>query len=1070
MATGALAPARTKPSSSIDFFDLIQLQGSKVDDPDTVPDIIEFVLSPHFADRPLYPRQATFLKLMFLEEDLLTDFDYAVIEQWTTNGFRLPEAGPKPDEATIAYQGDWGIVPDVLQRIRLLKANGYRWFAIVLAVLGRRSGKGYIGGLAGAYVLWNFLQLYDPRDFFGIDRDKRLASQVFAGKKMQARDNQWRDIVNVILGAPCFEQYISQSLIEQLTVNTPSDLIKLSKDVRVATKMDQATFEVLPKESTTMAARGPASFMQFYDEMAHMVQTSGGADSAEKVYESATPSLDQFKLWSFIYSGSSPWTMTGKFYELVQQGLSVEADSLQPVFPEMLVLQLESWAIYEDWKLTGEDKPMVARPKIIKPLPYGQGEKEYPEIHFPRLKRAIQEYDDRMRKLERANPDTFAVERRSKWAAALDTYFPEQHVRRMFDPFQGEMLEMQQHGSPTITYVCHGDPGKTGSNFGFAIAHKVSVPGDPMPHVVFDAIRAWTPIDFDDGQMDYIAIEEDLGQYIDDFLPVQMTFDQWNCIKGDTLVQTRFGMVPIDKLVGDVPAGTTVDLEIEVPTKDGWGVAERGFHRGVIPTRRIRTKLGSEIEVSLEHRLWVERSGEWEWMEGRDIRVGDRLLARRNTSSPGPYMRLNAPPFDPRSKSVAPDVLTPSLGWLMGFVVAEGWIGDDSWTITQKSIDNLDRAKQTLAEVFGGKWSYSYNKDHLGKYQCGVIQGSGATAKFFRWIGCSGRSQVKAVPWAIWQSPRSVIEAFLCGLFDGDGGVTITEGKGEWVHFESTSTRLVEEVQQLLWSVGVFCSMWRGTYRYKGDVRDRARITIYGDDLVAFHHGIGFSDGAKAEKLDQAVRLVRSRSSKRRRSMSLDGDSYAIKVVSVVDSEADCYDIEVPGEESFIANGIVSHNSLGMIQRLAKHARRNFKVTQVFERTATAPINWRTAETMKTALSLNLVHAPFHELFELECLFLRKLKGDKVDHPDTGPVTTKDVYDAVSIVIQELIGAEVSAYLAEQFTDLPVVSGMPGTNSDAGLVDRDVAEQFSRFTAERQGRGRPNRAPTTGSFGRSRRR
>jgi len=690
VAAGALAPARAKPTSSIDFFDLIQLQGSKVDDPDTVPDIIEFVLSPHFADRPLYPRQATFLKLMFLEEDLLTDFDYAVIEQWTTNGFRLPEAGPKPDEATIAYQGDWGIVPDVLQRIKLLKANGYRWFAIVLAVLGRRSGKGYIGGLAGAYVLWNFLQLYDPRDFFGIDRDKRLASQVFAGKKMQARDNQWRDIVNVILGAPCFEQYISQSLIEQLTVNTPSDLIKLSKDVRVATKMDQATFEVLPKESTTMAARGPASFMQFYDEMAHMVQTSGGADSAEKVYESATPSLDQFKLWSFIYSGSSPWTMTGKFYELVQQGLSVEADSLQPVFPEMLVLQLESWAIYEDWKLTGEDKPMVARPKIIKPLPYGQGEKEYPEIHFPRLKRAIQEYDDRMRKLERANPDTFAVERRSKWAAALDTYFPEQHVRRMFDPFQGEMLEMQQHGSPTITYVCHGDPGKTGSNFGFAIAHKVSLPGDPMPHVVFDVIRAWTPIDFDDGQMDYIAIEEDLGQYIDDFLPAQMTFDQWN--------------------------------------------------------------------------------------------------------------------------------------------------------------------------------------------------------------------------------------------------------------------------------------------------------------------------------------------------------------------------------------------SLGMIQRLAKHARRNFKVTQVFERTATAPINWRTAETMKTALSLNLVHAPFHELFELECLFLRKLKGDKVDHPDTGPVTTKDVYDAVSIVIQELIGAEVSAYLAEQFTDLPVVSGMPGTNSDAGLVDRDVAEQFSRFTAERQGRGRPNRAPTTGSFGRSRRR
>lgn len=676
MATGALAPARTT-SGQLDFFDLIQLNGSKVDDPDAVPDIIEFVLSPHFADRPLYPRQATFLKLMFLEEDLLTDFDFEVIRQWTTKGFKLPESGAR-DDATLVYQGDWGIVPDVLQRIRILKSMGYRWFSTVLSVLGRRSGKGYIGGLAGAYVLWNFLQLFDPRDFFGIDRDKRLAAQVFAGKKMQARDNQWRDIVNVILGAPCFERFISQSLGEQLTVFTPSDLIK--KPSRILTTMDRATFEILPKESTTMAARGPASFMQFYDEMAHMVQTSGGSDSAAAVWESATPSLDQFKLWSFIYSGSSPWTMTGKFYELVQQALSVEADTLQPVFPEMLVLQLESWAIYEDWKLTGEDKPLVARPKIIKTLPFDRSEKEFPEIHFPRLKRAIQEYDDRMRKLERANPDTFAVERRSKWAAALNTYFPEQHVRRMFDPFQGERLRMHDKGSATISYVAHGDPGKTGSNFGFAVGHKVIVPGDPLPHVVFDLIRAWTPSDFPSGEMDYIAIEEELGEVIDGFLPTQMTFDQWN--------------------------------------------------------------------------------------------------------------------------------------------------------------------------------------------------------------------------------------------------------------------------------------------------------------------------------------------------------------------------------------------SLGMIQRLAKRARTHFKVTQVFERTATAPVNWRTAETMKTALSLNLIHAPFHELFELECLFLRKLKGDKVDHPDTGPVTTKDVYDAASIVIQELIGAEVSSYLAEQLSSLPVSTGMAGRNADPMEQERgnSIHNQFSQLSGDRRGLGRPNRA------------
>ena len=41
-----------------------------------------------------------------------------------------------------------------------------------------------------------------------------------------------------------------------------------------------------------------------------------------------------------------------------------------------------------------------------------EGPKEFPEITFKPLKNAIQEYDERMQRLERANPDTFRVERR----------------------------------------------------------------------------------------------------------------------------------------------------------------------------------------------------------------------------------------------------------------------------------------------------------------------------------------------------------------------------------------------------------------------------------------------------------------------------------------------------------------------------------------------------------------------------------------------------------------------------------------------------------------------------------
>jgi hypothetical protein len=662
---------------------------------ETCPDIIEFVTGQAWLNRPqLYPRQATFLKVLFLEVDLLTDYDYEVIEEWN-KGFVLPaEAVRSLDiegDAVMRYVGDWGIQPDILRRMSMLRERNYPWFSVVLNVLGRRSGKGHVGALAFSYVLWKYINMVDPREWFGIDPSKRLAAQIFAGKKMQARDNQWRDIVNVITGAPCFEKYISQSLAESLTIYSPKDLEQLPGR-RVDTTMDLATFEIVPKEATTMAARGPASFAQGYDEMAHMTATTGGSRSAGEVWDSATPSLDQFKKWSFIYCGSSPWAMNGKFYELCTQALQVDADTHEPIYPEYLMLQLESWDMYKDWELT-RDGTFLLRPECERRVPGGT--RPYPEIYATPLKLAIQEYDERMRRLERANPDTFRVERRAKWATAMDAYFPEQHVRRMFAPWPAEhRLPMKRSGDPTITYVMHGDPGKTGSNFGFAVAHKEYVEGSPIPHVVFDYIHGWMPGDFPneysepghpENEMDYTAIEAEIKVLMDGFQPMDVSLDPWN--------------------------------------------------------------------------------------------------------------------------------------------------------------------------------------------------------------------------------------------------------------------------------------------------------------------------------------------------------------------------------------------SIGMLQRLSRHARdTSYKTVNVWERTVTASVNWKTAETMKTALALNLVHCPVYDLLELECLFLRKLPGDKVDHPDSGPVTTKDVYDAVSICIHKLIGNDVALYMGEELAKLSPAVGMPGLNNPDSDPHNPL-NQFSNLRTERMNQRRragntpPPRAP-----------
>lgn len=226
-----------------------------------VPDPITFVVGEQWCNRPnLYPRQATLLKVIFLRDDLFTDFDEQVIDEW---------------EAEYARTGNHGIVPQIRFRIRWLKANGYKWFREVLLVMGRRAGKGHVTALAMAYVLWNYMAKGDPQKFYGVDRDKKLACLVFAGKRDQAKATVFGDLVNVILGAPCFGPFISSPQTEKLTVYAPHDFIRMRKQAQrgIVSQRDMATFEIMPKESTPMAGRGPTSFAHCLDPTTPVLTT-----------------------------------------------------------------------------------------------------------------------------------------------------------------------------------------------------------------------------------------------------------------------------------------------------------------------------------------------------------------------------------------------------------------------------------------------------------------------------------------------------------------------------------------------------------------------------------------------------------------------------------------------------------------------------------------------------------------------------------------------------------------------------------------------------------------------------
>jgi hypothetical protein len=144
--------------------------------------------------------------------------------------------------------------------------------------------------------------------------------------------------------------------------------------------------------------------------------------------------------------------------------------------------------------------------------------------------------------------------------------------------------------------------------------------------------------------------------------------------------------------------------------------------------------------------------------------------------------------------------------------------------------------------------------------------------------------------------------------------------------------------------------------------------------------------------------------------------------------------------------------------RVSQH--HGYAPARIYERTATAPSNWKDAETFKRAALLDLVHAPFYEQADQELRHLQ-VKNHRVAAPTTGPVKSDDLADVMFACVAKLIG-ENPELLFERLASirlgrtlaggLPIMSAGPASGrpgAGGGAAD-PIAEQFSAFGASRR--------------------
>lgn len=437
------------------------------------------------------------------------------------------------------------------------------------------------------------------------------------------------------------------------------------------------------------------------------------------------------------------------------------------------------------------------------------------------------------------------------------------------------------------------------------------------------------------------------------------------CLRANTLVYTEDGMVEIGSLLeAEAEPGKFHPLKKSVLSSDGVRLSENVFKSNLEPMIELVTRNGYQISTTEDHALLtLSETGEYEWKKSKDINTDDYVAIQRNQSLFGKTLDFPDFEFEKHTNAVTPifpKQIDEKMAYVLGSLIGDGTLGDEKGIVLTTPDEIIRDVFVEWIDSLGLKVSVVYEEQkHCYTCRCNNV----ALTRWLKFIGMPMcLSYNKDIPKFILQAPCHIVKSFIQGLFDTDGTVDKRSG---YMSFSSVSYDLVHKLQLLILQFGVVSRLRkRKTNQGLGYAYN---LDIYGENALVFNQRIGFKLPRKFEvtknlktnfntNIDivpyipsvDLTRLSGSRGEagqKRRylhrylsgyRKMSYtsmqqyvdlypefkkiyEDHFYWDQVKSTTSAAPEiCYDLNVPTNSTFIANGIVSHNST-ILSQIAGH-------------------------------------------------------------------------------------------------------------------------------------------------------
>jgi replicative DNA helicase len=424
--------------------------------------------------------------------------------------------------------------------------------------------------------------------------------------------------------------------------------------------------------------------------------------------------------------------------------------------------------------------------------------------------------------------------------------------------------------------------------------------------------------------------------------------DLRECVTGDTLVMLADGSrQPIQDLVGKTPQVFSLNEHgvIESSLSDKvWSVGKK-------PVLRIKLASGRTITCTEKHRLRAL----WDWKQAGELQIGDRLALASRLPEPENPVHWQAHELI-----------------LLAHMVGDGsYVKHQPMRYTTASEDN-SRVVTEAAEAFGcnvkrypgrGNWHQLVIRGNGNRWHPAGV------GKWLKELGIFGqRSREKHLPADIFKLSNKQVALFLSHLWATDGSIFIGKSGKPRIYFATASEQLIKDVSALLLRFGIVPrikhvrSTENGEGWYTADISGADHQQIFLDEIGAFGARNQFAialkqqlSGKKANtnvdtlpeevfiyirnKIDQLS--ISHREMARLRGTAYGGSAHfnfaptretLLSYAKILDDdqlrlfieeqlfwdriieieevgEQEVFDLTVPGNANWLADGIVSHNS-----------------------------------------------------------------------------------------------------------------------------------------------------------------